>query len=374
MTFLSTDDAVDDSAWMDAALGLASRGLGRVWPNPAVACLIVQHGVLVGRGWTQPGGRPHAETEALRRAGPLARGATAFVTLEPCAHQGSTPPCADALIAAGVSRVVVAVEDPDPRVAGRGFQRLRDAGIALTIGVGERKARDVNRGFFLAVHERRPWVTLKLATSLDGRIATATGDSRWITGPTARAEGHRLRGCHDAVLTGIGTVLTDDPALTCRLPGMANRSPVRVIADTRLRTPREAAIARTARAVPTWLLTRPGSNPTARDSLRAQGVDFIDTAVDRDERLDPHGMLAALAARGITRLLIESGGALAGAFLAADRIDQIVWFRAPIVLGSDGLPAIALRGIERVVAAKKFCRTDIRRAAEDLVETFQRSY
>lgn len=374
MTFPPADGAADDGAWMDAALGLASRGLGRVWPNPAVGCLIVRDGLVGGRGWTQPGGRPHAETEALRRAGLLAQGATAFVTLEPCAHRGNTPPCVDALIAAGIGRVVAAVEDPDPRVAGRGFQRLRDAGIALTIGVREDRASALNRGFFSATQQQRPSTTLKLATSLDARIATASGDSRWITGPAARAEGHRLRGCHDAVLTGIGTVLADDPALTCRLPGMLNRSPVRIVADTRLRTPDTVAIVQTARQVPTWLLTAPGSDPSARHHLQSLGVVVIDTAIDHGGRLDPFGMLTTLAGRGITRLLIESGGALAGGFLAADLIDKIVWFRAPIVVGSDGLPAVALRGVERLVAAKRFYRTDVRRIAEDLVETLQQRY
>ncbi|MBX6375722.1 MAG: bifunctional diaminohydroxyphosphoribosylaminopyrimidine deaminase/5-amino-6-(5-phosphoribosylamino)uracil reductase RibD, partial [Acetobacteraceae bacterium] len=244
---------------MRAALALARRGLGNAWPNPAVGCVLVRDGRVVGRGWTQPGGRPHAETEALRRAGPEgARGATAYVTLEPCSHHGRTPPCCDALIAAGVARVVVALQDPDSRVNGRGIARLRAAGIAVETGLCEAEARAINAGFIRRIHLGLPLVTLKLATTLDGRIATATGESRWITGPEARREAHALRARHDAVLVGSGTVLADDPDLTCRLPGMAKTPVLRVVADSRLRTPPAARLVATARQVPTWIVTRPG--------------------------------------------------------------------------------------------------------------------
>src|SRR5438093_45669 len=240
---------------MLAALALARRGLGNVWPNPAVGCIIVKDGRVAGRGWTQPGGRPHAETEALARAGEAARGATAYVSLEPCSHWGRTPPCADALIAAGVRRVVVALEDPDPRVAGSGLARLRAAGIAVETGLGAAAAAEINAGFFQRVRFGRPLVTLKLASSLDGRIATASGESRWITGPPARDHAHLLRATHDAILVGTGTVLADDPQLTCRLPGLARRSPVRVVIDRHLRIPPSARLIAEARQVPTWVVT-----------------------------------------------------------------------------------------------------------------------
>src|SRR5712691_553149 len=250
-----------DLSIMRAALALARRGLGNVWPNPAVGCVIARNSKVVGRGWTQPGGRPHAETEALARAGGAAQGATAYVTLEPCSHWGRTPPCADALIAAAVGRVVVAIEDSDPRVAGGGLARLRAAGIAVETGLGAADAAEINAGFLQRVRLGRPLVTLKLATSLDGRIATAAGESRWITGPAARDHAHLLRATHDAILVGTGTVLADDPQLTCRLPGLAGCSPVRVVLDRQLRIPPGADIIAEARQVPTWLVTLPAADP-----------------------------------------------------------------------------------------------------------------
>jgi len=220
-----TRDRDLDVRSMQAALALARRGLGTVWPNPAVGCVIVKEGRVVGRGWTQPGGRPHGETEALRRAGEGAVGATAYVSLEPCCHWGQTPPCVDALIAAGIRRVVVPLEDPDPRVAGGGLRRLHEAGLEVETGLCAAEAAEVNAGFFSRLRLGRPLVTLKLGTSLDGRIATASGESQWITGPPARERAHALRAAHDAIMVGTGTALADDPQLTCRLPGLAQRSP-----------------------------------------------------------------------------------------------------------------------------------------------------
>src|SRR5579872_6272521 len=249
-----------DLAHMRASLGLARRGLGNTWPNPAVGCVLVREGRVVGRGWTQAGGRPHAEAEALARAGRAARGATAYVTLEPCSHHGKTPPCAEALIAAGIARVVAAIEDPDPRVSGRGIARLKEAGITVETGPCADEAVELNAGFLCRVKHGRPLVTLKLATSLDGRIATASGESRWITGAAARERAHLLRATQDAVLVGTGTALADDPQLTCRLPGLEDRSPVRVVIDRNLRLPATLRLFSEARPVPTWLVTPPGSN------------------------------------------------------------------------------------------------------------------
>ncbi len=330
-----------DAREMRGALALAKRGLGLVWPNPAVGCVLVRDGGVVGRGWTQPGGRPHAETEALKRAGDLARGASAYVTLEPCDHEGETGPCSRALIEAGIARAVVAIEDPDQRVAGRGVARLRDAGIELKTGVCRAEAAALNRGFFLRVAEGRPLITLKLATSLDGRIATASGDSKWITGDQARAKAHCLRASHDAVLVGSATALADDPALTCRLPGMEAWSPVRVIADGRLRLPISAEVVLTAHDVPTWVVTGRDGDSARIGALAAAGVQVIEVDADASGRPEVRAMAGALADRGLTRVLLEGGGELAAAFLRAGLIDRIAWFHAPRIIGAEGLPAVA---------------------------------
>ncbi|HYF06649.1 MAG TPA: bifunctional diaminohydroxyphosphoribosylaminopyrimidine deaminase/5-amino-6-(5-phosphoribosylamino)uracil reductase RibD, partial [Acetobacteraceae bacterium] len=269
----------DDIAPMRAALALARRGLGNAWPNPAVGCVILRGGQVVGRGWTQPGGRPHAETEALARAGEAARGATAYVTLEPCSHWGRTPPCCDALIRAGVARVCVAMGDPDPRVDGRGLARLREAGIEVVTGVLEAEARALNAGFARRITRGLPVVTLKLASTLDGRIATAAGESRWITGAAARREVHALRARHDAILVGSGTVLADDPDLTCRIPGMERVPMLRAVADARLRTPVTARLVTTARAAPSVIVTRPGHRPDALAPYIAAGVEVVTVRV-----------------------------------------------------------------------------------------------
>jgi diaminohydroxyphosphoribosylaminopyrimidine deaminase / 5-amino-6-(5-phosphoribosylamino)uracil reductase len=361
---------LDDLANMRAALALARRGLGRVWPNPAVGCVLVGDGRVVGRGWTRPGGRPHAETEAVRRAGALAKGATAYVTLEPCAHHGVTGPCTDTLIEAGIGRVVVATEDPDPRVSGRGLARLREAGVAITTGVCWEEATEINLGFFLRVTQQRPMITLKLASSLDGRIAAAGGDSKWITGEQARAGAHRLRASHDAVLVGSGTALADDPALTCRLPGMEDWSPVRIIADGRLRLPVSAEVVRTGQEVTIWVITTPGSDEGRRRALSAAGVQLIEVASDADGHPDPRAVVAALAKRGLTRVLLEGGGELAGAFLAAGLVDRIAWFQAPKLLGADALPAIGPLGLERVTDAPSLCLRSVRALGEDTLAEF----
>lgn len=367
--------ASDDQRWMRAALGLARRNLGCVWPNPAVGCVLVRDAAVVGRGWTGRGGRPHAETEALARAGSGARGATAYVSLEPCDHHGETPPCSEALIAAGVARVVVAVEDPDPRVSGRGVRRLRAAGIDVQVvdGALAEEARDLNAGFFLRVREGRPLFTLKTATTLDGKIATRRGDSRWITGVGARALTHGLRADHDAVLVGSNTALLDDPELTCRTAGLEHRSPVRIVVDGRLRLPPEARLAATAREVPTWVLTRADAPVKRRDQLAAAGAAVIDVAADAAGRLDPVSIAKTLARRGLTRVLIEGGGTVAASFLAAGLIDRVAWFRAPLLFGEDARPAVAALAVERLADALRFVRVDVRIVGSDVLETYRRS-
>jgi diaminohydroxyphosphoribosylaminopyrimidine deaminase/5-amino-6-(5-phosphoribosylamino)uracil reductase len=360
-----------DFAAMRGALALARRGLGTTWPNPAVGCIIVNGGRVVGRGLTQPGGRPHAETEALARAGSEARGATAYVSLEPCAHWGKTAPCADALIAAGLRRVVAAVEDPDPRVAGAGLARLRAAGIAVETGLCAAEASEINAGFFQRVRLGRPLVTLKLATSLDGRIATSTGESRWITGAAVRDRAHALRASHDAILVGAGTVIADDPQLTCRLPGLAGRSPVRVVLDRQLRVPLEARLFAEAGAVPTWLLTFPSTPPERQASLRERGVNIIMVDKDSQGRIGLDQALARLGDWGLTRLLVEGGGRLAASLLRAGLVDRLVWMRAPRVIGGDGVPAVAALGLDRLAAAPGFERMSIETIDGEVIETFR---
>src|SRR5919202_715739 len=265
---------------MRAALALARRGLGNTWPNPSVGCVVVRDGRVVGRGWTQPGGRPHAETEALARAGDASKGATAYITLEPCCHWGQTPPCTDALLVAGVARVVVAMEDPDPRVLGDGIDRLRSAGIEVTVGVCADEAAELNAGFTKRIVEGRPLTTLKLATTLDGRIATHRGESQWITGPAARERAHALRADHDAIMVGSNTVLVDNPLLTCRLPGLEHRSPVRLVVDSRLRVPLTARLVAGARQVPTWFVTLHHGDAARCEAFRSCGVELIEVDLD----------------------------------------------------------------------------------------------
>ncbi len=357
---------------MAAALVLASRGLGRVAPNPAVGCIIVKEGRVVGRGWTQPGGRPHAEAEALARAGEAARGATAYVTLEPCAHQGETPPCAAALIGAGIARCVVALEDPDPRVDGRGLESLRAAGIAVESGLCRAAAAELNAGFLLRQQDGRPLVTLKLATSLDGRIATQSGESQWITGPAARAQGHRLRATHDAVLVGSGTAVADNPRLDVRLPGLEAASPVRVVLDGRLRVPLTHDLVSRAREQATWLFTRLDADVPRKEAYLQAGVEVVPLSLDAAGRLSLAEALQALGARGLTRVLVEGGGQLAAGLLQADLVDSLVWFRSGSVIGGDGLPGVAGLGLDHLGEAPAFARSGILRLEGDLMESFRR--
>jgi diaminohydroxyphosphoribosylaminopyrimidine deaminase / 5-amino-6-(5-phosphoribosylamino)uracil reductase len=362
----------EDFQFMRAALALARRGLGRVWPNPAVGCVLVQGGTVVGRGWTQPGGRPHAETEALARAGDLAAGATAYVSLEPCDHHGETPPCSQALIDAGISRAVVAVGDPDSRVAGKGLARLEAAKIEVLSGLCEAEAREVNEGFFSRITRGRPLFTLKAATTLDGRIATRTGESQWITGPGARAVGHRMRAEHDAVLVGMGTALADSPRLTCRLPGMEDRSPLRIVADSRLRLPLDSPLVETAGLTPTWVVTAGGCHAERRKALADKGVTVIEAEADSRGRPSITSLARELAKRGLTRVLVEGGGQLAAELLRADIVDRLAWFHAPCIIGADGIPAAGAFDVTALAEAPSFVRKAVRRLESDVLETCYR--
>jgi diaminohydroxyphosphoribosylaminopyrimidine deaminase/5-amino-6-(5-phosphoribosylamino)uracil reductase len=328
-----------DLRFMALALALGRRGLGRTWPNPAVGAVLVKDGVIVGRGWTQPGGRPHAEVEALRRAGEAARGATLYVTLEPCSHFGKSPPCADAVIAAGIARVVSGLEDPNPEVAGRGHARLRAAGITVDVGVSADEAGHDHAGHIRRMHDGRPHVTLKLAISADGKVGAADRRPVAITGAAAGNRVHLMRAQNDAIVVGIGTALADDPLLTCRLPGMAVYSPVRIVLDSALRLPVGSHLARSAREVAVWVIAGAQAPREAEDALRGAGVAVLRSAASKDG-LDLSAVLALLAKRGITRLMVEGGPTLAAALVKADFVDEAVLFHSPQMLGADGIDAL----------------------------------
>ncbi len=367
----ATSDVTGDAAHMRAALALARRGLGNTWPNPSVGCVVVRDGRVVGRAVTAPGGRPHAEPCALEMAGPLARGATVYVTLEPCNHWGQTPPCSEALIEAGVARVVVAMRDPDPRVDGEGIERLRAAGIAVTEGVLAPEAHDLAAGFASRMLRHRPLVTLKLAATLDGRIATGAGESRWITGAPARRAAHALRGRHDAVLVGVGTVRADDPDLTCRIAGFRATKLVRIVVDTHLHTPLTARLVATAAETPTWMLIRDGTDPERRRAFADLDVRVIETP-GAAVGIDLAKGLAALAEAGLTRILVEGGAKIAAALLRADLVDRIAWFHAPAVMGGDGLPAVQAFGIEHLAQMPRFGLRAMRQLGDDMLSEFER--
>ncbi len=356
---------------MRLALSLGARGLGRVWPNPAVGCVIVNAGRVVGRGWTADRGRPHAETIALLQAGPAARGATAYVSLEPCAHHGQTPPCAGALVAAGVARVVTALEDPDPRVAGGGHAMLRAAGIAVTTGILADEAAEQHAGFLQRVRLGRPWVTLKLATSIDGRIATAGGESQWITGAEARRVVHALRASHDAVLVGGGTARADDPLLTVRGLGVTLQ-PVRIIAARHLDLPDGGRLAGSVAEAPLWLAHAEGVAEARAARWRDLGARLMSVPLGSDRHLDPGALLAALGAAGLTRVFCEGGGQFAASLLAAGLVDELVGFTAGLALGAEGRPALGALGIGRLSEAPRFDLIEARAVGGDVMHRWRR--
>lgn len=335
-----------DHAYMAQALRLARRGLYSAAPNPRVGCVLVKEGRVIGEGWHEKAGAPHAEVNALADAiakGNAAKGATAYVTLEPCAHHGKTPPCADALIAAGIARVVCALEDPNPLVAGRGIAKLRAAKIAVECGLLAEDARELNIGFISRMTRGRPWLRLKIAASLDGKTALANGVSQWITGPHARRHAHGWRAQSGAILTGSGTVLADDPQLTVR--GIETpRQPLRVVCDSRLATPPTAAL-----VGPGSLIVCASAEPSRRAALEARGAEVI-ALPDAAGRVDLVALLAELARREVNEALIEAGPRLAGAFLAADLVDELLLYQAPLVLG-DAARGIADLGVLATLAA-----------------------
>ncbi len=353
---------------MAEAIRLAARGIYTTHPNPNVGCVIVKQGSVVGRGWHERAGGPHAEVFALREAGECARGADVYVTLEPCSHQGRTPPCADALIAAGVKRVVAAMQDPNPRVAGQGLERLRAAGIEVETGLLEAQARQLNPGFVARLARGRPWVRLKLAASLDGRTAMASGESQWITGAAARQDVQRLRARSSAILTGVATVLADDPSMNVRLEAQQLhgiepvRQPLRVIMDSRLRTPPGAGLL----SLPgeTLVLTASGDQG-AWQALQGAGAE-VAPVKHKDGRLDPVSVLELLAQREVNEVLLECGPTLAGAFLAADLVDELVLYLAPHLMGDTARGLFSLPGLEKMQDRIELEWVDVRQVGNDL--------
>ncbi len=359
----------DDARYMALALALGRRGLGNAWPNPAVGAVIVKDGVIVGRGWTQAGGRPHAEVEALKQAKRAAHGATLYATLEPCSHTGKTPPCADAIIKAGIKRVVSAIEDPNPEVAGQGHEKLRAKGIAVQIGLGADEARRAHAGHITRIQKARPFVTLKLALSKDDRIGLAGRKPVALTGDEARDRVFLMRAQHDAILVGIGTVLSDNPHLTCRLPSMMERSPVRVVLDARLRLPLSLSVASTVSDTPTWVFASHKASDIAVDILQQRGCKVF-RVDDHNGELDLNAVLKILAEQGITRLMVEGGAKVAKSFVEAGLVDEAALLRADKTIGADGVGALDGMPLSKLTAGMTSCGVETLGA--DTLEVFER--
>lgn len=350
-----------DKDFMRSALSLARRGLGRVAPNPSVGCVIVKDGIVLAQARTADGGRPHAEAIAIEQAGSDVKGAAVYVTLEPCAHQGKTGPCADALVKAGVHRVVIACADPDPRVAGKGAQILKDAGIIVEEGLCRAEAEAINKGFFLRLSDNRPLVTLKIASSADGRVSTPPGQSPWITGAPARAFGHIERSQHDAIAVGVNTVIADDPALTTRVRGLSHTSP-RIIFDTHLRVPDTAQLLSGDNI---WIVCGPEADALRRDALEKSGVKII-VANDLAAALD------SFAEQGLTRLMIEGGPTLIASFITAGLYDRLLWFRAPTIIG-EGRDAVAELGLADLIGRGVLRLSEQRMLGNDTLEIYEKA-
>jgi diaminohydroxyphosphoribosylaminopyrimidine deaminase/5-amino-6-(5-phosphoribosylamino)uracil reductase len=371
----SADAKATDLRFMQLALTLGRRGQGRTWPNPAVGAVIVKDGVILGRGWTQPGGRPHAEPVALAQAGEAARGATLYVTLEPCSHFGKSPPCADAIVAAGIARVVAAIEDPNPDVAGQGHARLRAAGIRVDVGLcAEQAARD-HAGHFRRIRDKRPHVVLKLAVSPDDKIAAAGHKPVAVTGEMVRSRVHLLRAQCDAVLVGMGTVIADNPELTCRLPGMAKRSPVRVVLDRALRMSGNSKLVHSARTTPLWVMTSSLSEAPAAMALGAAGTQVlrVPTTTSPPPGLDLLAVLHCLSEKGITKLLVEGGSKVASSFVAAGLVDEVWLFRGPKEIGEGGIAALDALPLSAITGSPDFVQRASETIESDTLTIYERA-
>ncbi len=356
----------DNTRYMRRALRLARRGLGYTAPNPAVGAVVVRGGVVVGEGFHRAAGTPHAEVHALARAGNRAAGATLYVTLEPCAHQGRTGPCCVAVAEAGIRRVVVATLDPNPQVAGKGVAYLRRRKVEVTVGVEEGAAQALNEDFFCSITEHRPFVTWKGAMSLDGRIATRTGDSQWITGEEARRAGHRLRRRAGAILVGRATALADDPSLTDRAPGRVSH-PLRVVLDSRLRLPLRLNLFQEQEMLPTVVYCTDAAPASRRTRLATAGVTVV---VAGKERVGPQRVLSDLYEREVMHLLIEGGGTVAASFVEAGLVDRVAIFVAPLIIGgTQAPPVLGGDGFATLAEAMRLERFETRRLGDDLLLT-----
>jgi diaminohydroxyphosphoribosylaminopyrimidine deaminase/5-amino-6-(5-phosphoribosylamino)uracil reductase len=354
---------------------MALRSLGQTWPNPSVGAVVVSSGnspEVIARGRTMPGGRPHAERMALEKAGPLAKGATLYVTLEPCSHHGQTPPCTDAIIEAGISKVVCSAHDPDTRVTGAGVTKLRDAGIEVKEGVLEEEGTQIALGHILRVSSNRPLVQLKFAVGSDGLIPQGSGSPVWATGEEARAHGHLLRARCDAILVGSGTVSADDPELTCRLPGLSDRSPVRVALDSQLKIPSDAKLFSGIKSIPLWLLCSEEASKDNEYRLEDAGAQVEKVAQAREGGLDPEAVLSTLAKRGITRLLIEGGPRVAESFWNAELVDEVYVYRGTEPIGLTGLKALSTYGLAEIENSTRFKCEETRSLGNDSLSFYQR--
>ncbi|WP_341987648.1 bifunctional diaminohydroxyphosphoribosylaminopyrimidine deaminase/5-amino-6-(5-phosphoribosylamino)uracil reductase RibD [Azorhizobium sp. AG788] len=349
----SVSSPEEDEALMGEALAVGQLGLGRTWPNPSVGAVVVRQTSsgpqILGRAGTAPAGRPHAEPLALAQAGDAARGATLYVTLEPCSHYGRTPPCADAVIAAGITRVVAAIEDPDPRVRGRGVARMRAAGLWVTVGVGAERALEDHAGHIRRVTRGRPHVMLKMAISADGKVGLVGPQPRAITGEEARARVHAMRAQADAILVGIGTVLADDPRLTSRVPGLEDRSPLRVVLDSDLRLAVTSTLVRTAAQVPVWVICAEDAPADREKALVDLGVEVLRAPRTAAGGLDLAAVTKLLGLLGVTRLMVEGGPHVAAAFLEAGLVDEVTVLQSPDTVGESGIPALPGRPLSRLL-------------------------
>lgn len=367
-----------DRRFMAAALALGRRGAGRTWPNPSVGAILVQETAtgprVVGRGVTQPGGRPHAEVVALHQAGDAARGATLYVTQEPCAHHGRTGPCAEAIVAAGVGRVVSAIGDPNPLVAGKGHGILRDAGIPVVENVAVAAAARAHAGHISRVRRGRPHVALKLAISADGAIGRVGAGQIAISGPEARAFSHGLRATFDGILIGIGTALADDPGLTCRLPGCEGLSPVRVVLDRAARLPLDSALVATARLAPLWVVTTPAADPDRVAGLVAHGARILIAAEGGAGGVDVASALDRLSEAGLTTLLVEGGATVAAAMVATESVDEAFLIHAPTVIGADAIPPLGPLPLERLTEGRRVSVLESRMLGADRLTHLWRTF
>lgn len=364
-------DEKDDERFMRLALALGRRNLGRTWPNPAVGAVIVKDGVIVGRGWTQPGGRPHAETQALKRAGKLAEGATLYVSLEPCSHKGKTPPCADAIVRAGIARVVSAMEDPNPEVAGSGHTKLTARGVRVETGLGASEAQRIHAGHVRRVTDGRPHVVLKMAVSADDKVGAAGRRPASISGEAARERVFQMRAHNDAIMVGIGTILSDNPALTCRLPGMFELSPVRVVLDSQLRVPMASHVIATVRETPTWVFGSGSASAIAEEILADRGAKVFRVG-SKDGRLDLAEVLKRLADEGITRVMVEGGPTVAASLVRADLVDEAVLLRSDKPIGADGIDPLADTPFRMLTHSVNLAMCGSEQLGPDRIEYFER--